>query len=113
MCDVIDDSLQETALGDLLASTVAGVVRAQIELDARAAEQAAAYAALPPNGPNPPPLAFHVSQARIEIAMAATFSTGALVCQLVNPHNVSLFGYQAASGTSVALMLEPRPVNSA
>lgn len=110
MPPVIDDSLQQAALGDLLASTVAGVVRAQSVLDARAAEQAAAHAALPENAPNPPPLAFHVRSARIEVAMAATFSAGTLVCRLVNPHSVSLFGYQAASGTSVAMVIEPRPV---
>ena len=101
----IDDFSRQAELGDLLAATVAGVVRAQDQLDLHAAGLDAPALGV---GPALPPLAFVVKQATVAIAMAATFSDQRLVCRLVDAHSVSLFGYEAASGTSVRLVIGPK-----
>jgi len=102
-----DDPPDQAELGDLLAGTVGGVLRAQDQLDSHAAKAASEFVASPAGTLVLPPLSFHVREAMVEIDMAASISETRLLCRLVNPQSVGLFGYQASAGTRVRLVIGP------
>jgi hypothetical protein len=99
--------MDQAELGDLLAKTVGAVLQAQDQLDAHSAKSTAEFVATPAGTLTIPPLSFLIKEAAIDIEMAATISASHLVCRLVNPQSVGLFGYQASSGTRVRLALAP------
>lgn len=99
--------MHTSELGDLLVGLARAVVRAQAELDAHAADLTTQYMALPDGTLALPPLSYAVNNATIDVEMAATIRNQALVCKLLDPTSVSLFGFQASAGTRVHLAIGP------
>ena len=104
------DVVQQAELGDLLVGTAKAVVQAQNQLDAQARESVVQYLKLPDGELAIPPLWYTVKNASIEVELSATISGSQLICRTLNPHNVSLFGYQASAGTRVRLLIGPAEV---
>lgn len=102
-----DSFLQEADLADLLTTTVKAVVKAQDALDDAASKSATIYAQTPAGTLALPPLWYTVKDATVEVEMSASISETGLVCRLLDPSHVALFGYQAASGTRVRLSVGP------
>lgn len=105
-----EDILHTSELGDLLVGLARAVVRAQDELDAHAADLTTTYMQLPDGTLALPPLAYAVKNATIDVEMAATIRNQALVCKLLDPTSVSLFGLQASAGTRVRLAIGPSAI---
>jgi hypothetical protein len=113
---------QQASLGAVLSEAVAGVVQAQRRLDEDALGRATQYVNTPQGELTLPPLWYTFSAVQLELEMAATLtrttartatSNGVRFdCRLVNPAAVSLFGYTAASGFKVRLLLAPREAGS-
>lgn len=97
------DLLQQTALADLLTGTVKAIAQAQAALDAAANQENTQFADLPDGALVVPPLRLAIQNATVELEMSAAVSAQELQCRLLNPHQVALFGYQAASGLRVRL----------
>ncbi|HEV3037218.1 MAG TPA: hypothetical protein VHA33_05470 [Candidatus Angelobacter sp.] len=104
------DVVQQAELGDLLAGTAKAVVQAQKQLDTEARESVLQYVKLPDGEMAIPPLWYTVKSAAIEVQLSATISGSELVCRTLNPHNVSLFGYEASAGTRIRLLIGPAEV---
>lgn len=99
--------------GQLLASTVDAVARAQQALDERTQAQAQAYAQAPEGTLAVPPLWFGFEQVAVELEMSATVAgghggDGGLLCRTADPTMVGLYGYQASAGVRVRLLMGPR-----
>jgi hypothetical protein len=101
------DILQQADLGDLLAGTARAVLQAQDALDAHASQRVTEFVKVPDGEIAVPPVWYTIKNASIEVELSATISDTRLVCQLVNPQNVSLFGYQASAGTRVRMLIGP------
>ena len=99
------DILQQAELGDLLAGTAKAVVQAQDALDAHASQRVTEFVELPDGQIAVPPIWYTIKNASIEVELSATISDSHLVCRLVNPQSVSLFGYQASAGTRVRMLI--------
>ena len=102
--------------GELLASTVGAVARAQEELDAFTLRRRREYEATPEGEVAVPPLWFTFNQVAVELEMSATVAGGAqdgeagagrLLCRTLDPTMVGLYGYQASAGVRVRLMMGP------
>lgn len=116
---------QQAPLGDLLAQAVSGVVQAQRVLDEDAQSRVHAYFETPQGETVLPPLWFTFGEVKLELEMASAVArkgkatargtTGIdaarpevqLQARLINPAAVSLFGYAAASGLRVTMILQP------
>jgi hypothetical protein len=112
-------SAQQAPLSSLLCEAVAGVLRAQAELDRDALSRVTQFAQTPQGTLCLPPLWYSLSQVDLSLEMAASVSGSArqavsssnnvrLDCRLLDPTMVSLFGYTAASGLKVSLRLAPQ-----
>jgi hypothetical protein len=105
---------QQAPLASLLCEAVAGVLRAQAELDRDALSRVTQFVQTPQGGLSLPPLWYSLTQVDLSFEMAASVSidanshTARLDCRLLNPTLVSLFGYNASSGLKVALRLAPQ-----
>lgn len=101
-------------LGELLASTVVSVARAQQELDRYATALLDASERGDADAPRVPPLWYTFTDVALEVALSASVqrATASTALQLmsrpVDPHQVSLYGYQASSSLVVRLHLAPR-----
>jgi hypothetical protein len=113
---------QATALAQILAGAVDGVVQAQRQLDADALTRVAQFIDTPAGGLTLPPLWYTFSDVGIELEMSASVARldlqprgGAvrLDARLLNPTAVSLFGFSASSGMRVSLRLSPREAATA
>ena len=104
------DLLQQAELGDLLAGTAKAVIQAQDALDAHASQRVTEFVKVRDGEIPVPPVWYTIKNASIEVELSATISDSHLVCQLVNPHNVSLFGYQASAGMRVRMLIGPSGV---
>lgn len=102
--------------GELLASTVGAVARAQEELDAYTLRRSREYEATPAGQFAVPPLWFTFNQVAVDLEMSATVAGGAqdgeagagrLLCRTLNPTMVGLYGYQASAGVRVRLTMGP------
>lgn len=102
--------------GELLASTVGAVARAQEELDAYTLRRTREYEATPAGEFAVPPLWFTFNQVAVDLEMSATVAGGAqdgeagagrLLCRTLNPTMVGLYGYQASAGVRVRLTMGP------
>ena len=102
-----DDILSESELGELLSGLVRGVLKAQDVLDQHANDQATRYATLPDGTLEIPPLWYTVKDAMVDLEMSATVRDTQLVCNLVNPATVGLYGREAAAGARVRLVIGP------
>lgn len=105
---------QQAPLASLLCEAVAGVLRAQAELDRDALGRVTQFVQTPQGGLSLPPLWYSMTQVDLSFEMAASVHTNAndqttrLDCRLLNPTLVSLFGHNASSGLKVALRLAPQ-----
>jgi hypothetical protein len=104
---------QPLKLGELLADAVGGVVHAQRRLDTDALNRVVRFAQTPQGELVLPPLWYTFSAVQLELELAAVSSrlqdgTPQLVCRLLNPTAVSLFGHAASSGLRVSVQLGPR-----
>lgn len=105
---------QAVELGELLARTVVSVAEAQESLDRHATAQLDALERDEPDAPRVPPLWYTFTEVSVEVALSmsvqhATASTPTrLLSRPVDPRQVSLYGYQAASSLVVRLQLAPR-----
>jgi hypothetical protein len=113
---------QATALAQILAGAVEGVVQAQRRLDEDALARVTDFIDTPPGGLALPPLWYTLSDVGIELEMSASVARldlrpggGAvrLDARLLNPTAVSLFGFSASSGMRVSLRLAPREAATA
>jgi hypothetical protein len=110
--------LQEAELGALLASTVKAVLEAQRQMDEFAREQADIWTHTPAGDIALPPLSYVFRNVSIELEMSAAVGAAVehagasprLLCRLLNPYSVGLFGYQAAAGMKVRLVVGPSGV---
>jgi hypothetical protein len=111
-----------TALAQVLAGAVEGVVQAQRRLDEDALARVSAFVDTPAGGLALPPLWYTFSDVGIELEMSASVARlqlpqagGAvrLDARLLNPTSVSLFGFTASAGMRVSLRLSPRESASA
>lgn len=99
--------------GELLATTVGAVARAQEELDDRTLARTREYQAAPDGSLAVPPLWFTFSQVALELEMSATVAggqtgAGRLMCRTADPTMVGLYGYEASAGVRVRLTMGPR-----
>ena len=103
-------------LGELVAGAVRSVVQAQDQLDEHARRRAADYLAAPEGSLALPPLHYAFTNVVVEIELSTTVvreTAGpagrgpSLLCRPLDPTAVSLYGYQAASGTKVRIHLAP------
>jgi hypothetical protein len=101
---------QTAELGTLLSGLARAVVSAQDELDTHTEEATERYVEAPDGSLVLPPLAYAVKNATIEVEMAATIRDANMVCRLLDPASVALFGYQASSGMRIRLAIAPSPV---
>ena len=104
------DTLETAELGELLSGLARSVVQAQDQLDAHATRQATQYAQLPDGTLAIPPLWYTVKNAVIEVEMAGVIQNKQMICRLLNPAGVALFGYQASSGVRVRIAIGPNTV---
>jgi hypothetical protein len=113
---------QATALAQILAGAVDGVVQAQRKLDEDALARVTDFIDTPAGGLSLPPLWYTLSDVGIELEMSASVARldlqprgGAvrLDARLLNPTAVSLFGFSASSGMRVSLRLSPREAATA
>jgi hypothetical protein len=113
---------QATALAQVLAGAVEGVVQAQRRLDEDALSRVTAFVDTPTGGLTLPPLWYTFSDVGIELEMSASVARlqlpqagGAvrLDARLLNPTSVSLFGFSASAGMRVSLRLSPREAATA
>jgi hypothetical protein len=114
--------MRQATLSSLLCEAVAGVLRAQAELDQDALARVTRYVQTPQGTLSLPPLWYSLTQVELSLEMAATVSTvnagpgstvytARLDCRLLDPTMVSLFGHSASSGLKVALRLAPQAAN--
>jgi hypothetical protein len=104
------DLLDTAELGDLLCGLARSVVRAQDELDLHASRRATEYMAVPDGTLAMPPLWYTVKNAAIEVEMAAVIEGQKMICRLLNPAGVALYGYPASSGARVRICIGPSAV---
>lgn len=120
---------QATALAQILAGAVEGVVQAQRRLDEDALTRVTDFIDTPAGGLALPPLWYTLSDVGIELEMQASVvrldlqpgggavqpKGGAvrLDARLLDPTSVSLFGFSASSGLRVSLRLAPREAATA
>jgi hypothetical protein len=99
-------------LGELLGGAVKAVVDAQDILDQRAQALREIYLDTPAGSMIMPPLWFAFRDVEIALEMSATIARlqarqPRLVCRLLNPTSVGLYGYQASAGLKVSLKMGP------
>lgn len=104
-------------LGELVAGAIRSVIQAQDELDDHARRRAEEYLAAPPGALALPPLHYAFTSVAVEIELSTTVtrtetavaggSGSRLLCRPLDPTSVSLYGYQASSGTRVSVVLAP------
>jgi hypothetical protein len=103
--------VQQAELGTLVAGAVEAVVRAQASLDEQARQRTEEYLEAPAGSLALPPLWYAFQSVSIEIQLSAAVrevATGtSLVCRTVNPATVGLYGYEAASGMTVRVVIAP------
>jgi hypothetical protein len=107
--------VQQAELGTLVAGAVEAVVRAQAGLDEQARRRTEEYLEAPAGSLALPPLWYAFQSVSIEIQLSATVRQAAagdgggasLVCRTVNPATVGLYGYEAASGMTVRVVIAP------
>ena len=113
----LQPALDAIELGHLLSTTVESVVAAQDKLDEYTLRRAREYEAAEPGTLALPPLWYTFKSVGIEIELAASVArtsspaaSGAphLVCRMLDPTSVGLFGYQASSGLRVRVQLAPQ-----
>lgn len=101
-------------LGELLARTVVSVAEAQESLDRHATARLNALERNEPGAPRVPPLWYTFTDVSVEVALSMTVQHATasaptrLLSRPVDPRQVSLYGYQAASSLVVRLQLSPR-----
>lgn len=110
MTPVSKDSVEAAELGDLLCGLARSIVRAQDELDQHASRQATQYVQLPSGTLAMPPLWYTVKNAVVEVAMAGVLQSQQMICRLVNPAGVAMYGYEASSGVRVRISIGPSAV---
>lgn len=115
---------ESVELGHLLANSIAGVVRAQENLDRYTEQRRQAYEAADPGEFALPPVWYLFKHVSLEMELSATVASYPeslqnggphLLCRTLNPNMVSLYGYQASSGMKVRVDMEPQgfvPVKS-
>ena len=111
---------QSAELGNLLASTIAGVVSAQEKLDQYTEQRQQAYQNAEPGQFALPPIWYLFRNVSLEMELSANVATVALsddpaeegqphlICRTLDPTMVSLYGYQASSGMRVRVEMEPQ-----
>lgn len=105
---------QAVELGELLARTVVSVAEAQEHLDRHATARLDALERDEPDAPRVPPLWYTFTEVSVEVALSMTVQHASastptrLLSRPVDPRQVSLYGYQAASSLVVRLQLSPR-----
>ena len=105
---------QAVELGELLARTVVSVAAAQEALDRHATARLDAIERGDEDAPRVPPLWYTFTEVTLEVALSASVERASgsvpprLMSRPVDPRQVSLYGYQAASGLMVRLRLAPR-----
>jgi hypothetical protein len=104
------DMLDTAELGELLSGLARSVVQAQDQLDIHASRQATEYAKLPDGTLAIPPLWYTVKNAVIDVEMAGVIQNQQIICRLLNPAGVALFGYQASSGVRVRIAIGPSAI---
>lgn len=110
--------LDAIELGRLLSTTIESVVQAQEKLDEYTLRRAREFEAAEPGSLAIPPLWFTFREVAVEIELAASVArigdatshadAPHLVCRLLNPTSVGLFGYQASSGLRVRVSVAPQ-----
>jgi hypothetical protein len=102
--------LQSADLGELVSGAVAAVVGAQATLDADSLRRTSEWLEAGDGDVVPPPLWYSVTNVAVELHLSATVhapTTGpSLRCRTVNPLTVGLFGYEAAAGVRVRLLVQ-------
>jgi len=106
------DMLDTAELGELLSGLARSVVQAQDQLDIHASRQATEYAKLPDGTLAIPPLWYTVKNAVIDVEMAGVIQNQQIICRLLNPAGVALFGYQASSGVRVRIAIGPSAIRT-
>src|SRR3954454_15876753 len=112
---------QQTELGTLVSGAVRAVVDAQAILDEEARRRTEVYLEAPAGALALPPLWYSFQSVVLELELSAAVSTTAapqssgagatqLLCRTVNPTTVGLYGYQAASGMTVRVVIAPQGV---
>jgi hypothetical protein len=101
------EMLQQSELGELLSGLVRGVVQAQDVLDQHASALATQYVSLPDGTLEVPPLWYTVKDAMVDLELSATVRDAQIICSLVNPTTVGLFGREAAATARVRLVIGP------
>ena len=112
MVDAISETDGALELGELLGGAVRAVVDAQDILDQRAQALKEIYLDTPAGSMIMPPLWFAFRDVEIALEMSATIARlqarqPRLVCRLLNPASVGLYGYQASAGLKVSLKMGP------
>lgn len=108
-------------LGNLLANSVAGVVKAQENLDRYTELRRQAYEASEPGQFALPPIWYLFKRVSLEMELSATVASFPgdndtangqgqphLLCRTLDPNMVSLYGYQASSGMRIRVEMEPQ-----
>lgn len=105
---------QAVELGELLARTVVSVAAAQEALDRHATDRLDAIERGDEDAPRVPPLWYTFTEVTLEVALSASVERASgsvpprLMSRPVDPRQVSLYGYQAASSLMVRVRLAPR-----
>lgn len=108
----VPDILQQIEMGDLLVHSARSVLRAQQELDEFAVKQRDTYINTPNETFAMPPLWYTIQNVGIELEFSSEIATESfqpqLICRLVNPAAVALFGYRAVAGSRVSVTIGTR-----
>lgn len=113
----IQTSNQAVELGQLLANTIASVVKAQEQLDAYAARRSQAYKEAEAGDLALPPLWYTFSKVDVEMELSADIrkiqvdadvAEPHIFSRTLNPASVGMFGYQASSGLRVRVEMTPQ-----
>jgi hypothetical protein len=113
--------IQQAELGTLVAGAVRAVVEAQATLDEEARQRTEMYLEAPAGSLVLPPLWYAFQSVVLELELSAAVHSVAadqphaggasqLLCRTVNPTTVGLFGYEAASGMTVRVVIAPRGI---
>ncbi|MDJ0807604.1 MAG: hypothetical protein QNJ78_12310 [Gammaproteobacteria bacterium] len=108
---------QPVELGQLLANTIASVVKAQEQLDVYAAKRTQAYEEAEAGELVLPPLWYTFSKVDVEMELSADIRKiqadsdtlePHIFSRTLNPASVGLYGYQASSGLRVRVEMSPQ-----
>ena len=117
MPSALDGALDTIELGRLVASSIESVVSAQEKLDQYTLDRAREFREAQPGDLAIPPLWYTFQDVSLEIEMSASIASTSsvaapapaphLVCRLLDPTAVGLFGYAASSGLRLRVRVGP------